>query len=322
MPRVSIVIPSYNHSAFLRPCLASIQAQAFQDWEVLLIDDGSTDDSVQVAHSIAESEPRLRVFSNDQNLGTYGTEARAASIASGNLIAVMNSDDLWEPNKLTTQIALLDRHPEMPLCYTLGSQVDASGSKIEEDVHQGWPTEPVQELLPNLLSENRVLASSVLFRKPYARFDPSLRYSGDWVSLLRASKEGQVGCVAARLSHWRQHDRNSYTSSPKQVDEEIRVRKSILADARYWFVDRVPASEIQNGLGLCAFHLASLHVLQGESGSARSSATFAVRMMRDKKKALKRLLTTVLPISIAKRRLWPNNSGGFEKGGVHELIRW
>lgn len=322
MPRVSIVIPSYNHAAFLRPCLASIQVQTFENWEIVLVDDGSSDGSVAIAQELAATEPRVRVFQNEQNLGTYGTEARGTTLSKGDFVAVMNSDDVWEPNKLATQLTLLDRHPELPLAYTLGWMIDATGATNEEDVHGDWPTEPVQELLPHLLSENRVLASSVLFRKAFARFDASLRYSGDWVSLLRASKEAKIGCVAARLSHWRQHDTNSYTSSPQQVNEEVRVRKSILADSRYWFVDRVPQESIRHGLGLCSFHLAALHVLQGDQASARDSAIFALRLMQNRKSALKRLMATTLPLATARQRLWPGQGGVFVKRSVHELIRW
>jgi glycosyltransferase involved in cell wall biosynthesis len=148
-PHVSIVIPSYNHAPFLRACLESVRVQTFEDWEVILVDDGSTDDSLEIARDFGE---RVRIFRNERNLGTYGTQQRGLEEARGESVAILNSDDLWHPEKLASQVHLLESHPEVPYCYTLGWMVDESGAERRgEDVHADWPTEPVQEVLPRLL---------------------------------------------------------------------------------------------------------------------------------------------------------------------------
>jgi hypothetical protein len=202
----------------------------------------------------------------------------------------------------------MERNPLMPCCYTLGWLADAEGRLEHENVHANWPLDFSQEALPYLLSENRILASSVMFRKGKARFDPSLRYSGDWVALLRATLEAPIGCIPARLSHWRQHSANTYRRSPKQVAEEIRVRRAILEDANRWFVERIPKEDIRAGLARCAVDLAALMVLCGRPRDARHYALRAVRLAPNKRIALRRFLLCSLPISVARERLWPADS--------------
>ena len=80
MPRVSIIVPSFNHARFLPACLGSVLSQSLTDWELHLVDDGSSDDSILIAQGYAESDPRIKVLVNEQNLGTYGTQARALEL--------------------------------------------------------------------------------------------------------------------------------------------------------------------------------------------------------------------------------------------------
>jgi len=310
-PTVSVLIPSYNHGRFLRACLDRIVAQTLTDWEVVLVDDGSTDDSVKIAREYGDA--RVRVYVNEQNLGTYGTEKRALELSTGRYVAILNSDDLWAPTKLERQVDALEATPSLPLAYTLGRMVDET-ERIDtvEDVHADWPREPIQEILPRLLYENRVLASSVLFRRETARFDPSLRYSGDWVALLGPANASPVACVPDDLTFWRQHTHNTYRRSEKQVREEIRVRRAILARSDGWRTPRIRDTQILEGLGRCAMNLAALEVLRGRTAEARSAALKAVRLMPDRRLALRRLAATLLPPVKARRRLWPKDETTFE----------
>lgn len=163
MPRVAIIIPSYNHAAFLGAAIGSVLAQTFQDWTLLVLDDQSPDNSVEVAKSF--DDRRIRVLVNDRNLGTYGSQQRGVEVTESEFVAILNSDDFWEPTKLAKQVALLDLHPQASACFTLGWMADADGAILEEDVHADWPTAEVGDLLPHLLQENRILASSVVFRR-------------------------------------------------------------------------------------------------------------------------------------------------------------
>ena len=260
MPRVAILIPSYNHGRFLEACIRSIQAQTFTDWEIVLVDDGSKDDSVELARRLAAEEPRLRVFVNELNLGTYGTEQRALELSESEFVAVMNSDDLWAPTKLSRQVQQLEDHPESNACYVRGWMVDDVEQVIEEDVHADWPTDAVQDTLPWLLFENRILASGVLFRRAGLKFETSCRYSGDWVALIGAAHQGPLLCISERLVFWRQHANNTYRRSDKQIIEEIRVREAIWTQRREWFGPDRDRTAIQRGLTKNQINLANLYL--------------------------------------------------------------
>lgn len=304
-PRVSVLIPSYNHGRFLGACLDSLRSQTFTDWEAILVDDGSSDDSIAVAQSYGD--PRLSIDQNPTNLGTYGTLARALGLSKAPLIAVLNSDDLWDRKKLELQVESLDSNPQISICYTLGRRIDFEGRINHEDVHAPWPTDLVQETLPFLLSENRVLASSVVYRREAVRFDSSLRFSGDWVSLLKPAWQSPFACVPQNLTQWRMHASNTFVRSPGQIAEEIRVREAILLTGAAWETDRIPSRDIKRGLGKCALHLSALYVLQGRMTDARKASLMSVKLSRGKE-SLRRLAAVSMPKNFAQKRLWPGEA--------------
>lgn len=306
-PKVSIIVPSYNHGPFLRAGLAGVQAQTMTDWELILIDDGSRDDSVAIAREVAASDDRIQVHVNETNLGTYGTQERARLMARSEHIAVLNSDDLWEPTKLEKQLAAIG---DLPVCYTLGWKIDENG-KIDtsEDVHADWPMQSPQELIPYLLYENRVLASSVLFRADSLRFEKRLRYSGDWWALLHCATDGPVALVPERLNYWRMHSHNTFVRSANQVHEEVKVRYAIAVEEWNRARARVGEAAVNRGTGMNWLNLAALQILRGERKAAIQAARIALSQLPDKKIALRRLLSVMLPN--ARQRLWPGDKTVF-----------
>ncbi len=297
---MSVIVPSYNHGRFLRSTLHSALRQTFRDLEVLVLDDGSTDDSLKVAGSIADR--RLRVESNPTNLGTYGTQQRGLERTDSEFVAILNSDDLWEPTKLEKQVAVLEDSPECPYCYTLGWVADAEGNLDRtQDVHDGWPAEPRQDLMPWLLFENRVLASSVLFRRQGLRFHSECRYSGDWVVQLELAAGRRVACVPERLSHWRVHGSNTFLRSAKQAAEEIAVREAISRVGAGWLRFGSDPERVRLGLGQNEINLVALYSPFGRKGPALRAGLRAVRWHPNKRRALRRFATVLLP---ARRWAW------------------
>lgn len=306
MPRVSILVPSYNHGRFLERTLASAIEQTFRDWELLLFDDRSSDDSVAIAQKIAETDPRIRVERNPENLGAYGTQQRALEASSGELIAILNSDDFWHPEKLERQVAALDAHPDASCAFVLGWMTDEHGAPITgEDVHADWPTGPDARYLPYLLHENRILASGVVFRKAGLRFEPTCRYSGDWVALLEAVARGPALCVPERLTFWRQHGSNSYLASPKQLLEELRVRRAIQEHAPRWRALEPDGAAVREGLARNAVHRVACELFFGARGEALRAGLIGLRDHPERRLALKRALSALLPLRSSRRHLWP-----------------
>ena len=305
MARVAILIPSYNHGRYLEACLRSIQAQTFADWEIVLVDDGSTDGSVAFAQELAQTEPRLRVYENAQNLGTYGTEQRALELSDSEFVAVMNSDDLWAPAKLARQIAALSANPTAHAAYFLGWMVDDHGAELPgEDVHAHWPTAAVQDTLPYLLYENRILASGVLFRRAGLRFEASCRYSGDWVALLQAAAKGPLLCDDQRLVFWRQHDNNTYRRSVKQMQEEIRVREAIARDETRWLATAQDVDLVRLGLQRNAFNLSNLYLYFLDQSGFAHHLQEAVKFGLARKTAWKRLASATISLTRTRAYIW------------------
>jgi len=278
VPRVSILIPSFNHAQFLEECLASVRAQSFQDYEIVLVDDRSTDESFELAQRLL---PDGKVMLNHENLGTYGTQSQALAMASGDLIAILNSDDVWAGTKLAKQVALLDAHLDYSACVVQGQQIDEKGALGEV---QGVDFANLER---ELLYRNNVLASGVLFRRAGLRFCSDLRYSGDWVALFEASRRGKIGVVDEVLTYWRQHSHNTYRASAAQALEEIRVREALLQ------AEPVPEN---------LYHLSALYIAFGETKRARTLTTHPLWS----KKYARRKFICGLPTAIAHRMLWPN----------------
>lgn len=308
MATVSVIVPSYNHGRFLTACLDSVLAQTFTDWDLQLIDDGSTDDSVATARSYAARDPRIRVAVNDANLGTYATQQKCLKMSSGPLVAVMNSDDFWHPEKLAKQVAALETSPDATFSYVLGWKADDKGCPDEgEDVHAGWPTTPRQDLLPCLLNENRVLASGVVFRRKGLRFETSCRYSGDHVALLEASWRGPAVCVPERLTYWRMHENNSFTVSERQMLEEVRLREALLAHASDWRRARPGSGAVEEGLAANAQNLFAVYALLGCRGRAWRLGQPMLGHGPSRLRGLKRALGLFLPRRVVRDHFWSAN---------------
>ncbi|MBS1716141.1 MAG: glycosyltransferase family 2 protein [Armatimonadetes bacterium] len=293
--KVSVICPSYNHSRYIAEMVESVMAQTLPVHELIVVDDGSTDDSLAKLKSF--DYPNLRVQQNEENLGTYGTLNRALDMAQGDWIAVINSDDKWAPNKIELQAFGLES-TGLDWGFTLGAQITEEGEVRYVNQHGDWPREVSVDLLPYLFEENRVLASSLVFRKGLIRFDERLRYSGDWVGLMGLALHGSANCCfelppkedysgpawtgrgvlynveppqIEQLTQWRQHTSNSYSRSKKQLAEEIRVRETILANADALLSRTHNQVGGRFRLGRCALHLNALYLMAGRSAQARKA---------------------------------------------------
>lgn len=106
-PHVSVIIPCYNAQPYLARTVASVQGQSFDDWEILIADDRSTDGSLALAQHLAAEDPRIRVLVAEENGGAARARNRAMHAAQGQYIAFLDADDCWRPEKLARQIAFM-----------------------------------------------------------------------------------------------------------------------------------------------------------------------------------------------------------------------
>lgn len=128
VPRVSVAAGIYNCAATLGEAIRSIQAQTYTDWELILCDDGSTDDTVAVAESYAAQDTRIRVVRNPRNLGLNHSLNHCLREARGEFYARMDGDDTCEPDRLAKLVEALDTHPEMAMVSSWMTCFDADGT--------------------------------------------------------------------------------------------------------------------------------------------------------------------------------------------------
>lgn len=208
-PAVSVIMPAYNCAAFLPAAVASVQAQTVNNWELIIVDDHSRDDTLALARQLAASDSRIRVLANEQNLGVSQTRNRAIGEARGTFIACLDSDDIWLPRKLELQLSLLAASGA-DLCYCSYSIIDQEGKPCKADY-----IVPEQVDYEGLLRENVMQCSTMVMPAHIARKYPFTRefYHEDYVLGLSVLRDGgkAVGCAQV-LSHYR-HLENSRSAN-------------------------------------------------------------------------------------------------------------
>ena len=159
---VTIIMPTYNGSKWLKNAILSIQNQTYKHWELIVVDDGSTDNTAQIVMDLMQNEPRIKYFKNEQNLGIQKTLNRGLKEAKGEYVARLDDDDSWpDPLKLKKQVDFLNENSTYVLVGTGVIIVNEEGKELfryllpEED----------NVIRSKILSKNCFAHSSVLFRK-------------------------------------------------------------------------------------------------------------------------------------------------------------
>jgi glycosyltransferase involved in cell wall biosynthesis len=232
-PKISVIIPAYNQAAYLRESIDSVLAQTRPDFELVVVDDGSTDHTLQV---LAEyRDPRLLVV-RQPNAGLSAARNTGIRESSAPLVTLLDSDDFFYPEKLAVLSAYLDQHPEVGMVSGGTVLVDQCSEPLREanKFHEGLD-------LPSLLMGNPFTPSAVMFRRPLlARtglFDESLRACEDWDLWLRMAYAGcQFAWVDQPVVAYRYH-------SGQMTRESERMRKALLMVLDKFFgLPELPAS--------------------------------------------------------------------------------
>lgn len=132
-PLVSIITPSYNSAAFIKETIASVLAQSYPHWEMIIVDDKSKDDTVHLIKQYVERDPRIQLICLTQNLGAACARNIAINRAKGDYIAFLDSDDLWLPTKLEEQVAFMKKG-NISFSFTSYSLISEEGNQMEIEV--------------------------------------------------------------------------------------------------------------------------------------------------------------------------------------------
>jgi glycosyltransferase involved in cell wall biosynthesis len=233
--RTSVIIPTYNYGRFLREAVESVQAQTVQDFEILVVDDGSTDDTPQVLAAL--SDPRLRVF-RIPNSGVSAARNRGLAEARGEFVAFLDADDRWRPSKLERQLALLESEPAVGSVFTdfvrfNELQFLANEFSFYPEL-RSLPTRPshcgggnviLADAFRELLgfAQFPAYVQTVLFRRKLAEelaFPSGKPVSEDLYFLMRLYGRAPVAFIAEPLVEVRRHGKN--TGGEKGGDTTVR----------------------------------------------------------------------------------------------------
>ena len=202
MSIVSVIIPAYNQGSYLEDCIQSVLDQTYQDFEIIIVDDGSTDNTREVGTSFSDSRVH---YIYQSNRGLSGARNTGIRNAKGSFISYLNSDDQFLPDKLKLLVQKLEADPDLGLVAGQAIVIDENGIKLGEIFDAPLPDEPIQLLMGNPLHVGSVLLRSE-WQNRVGFFDEKLHSYEDWDMWLRLAKAGcKFGWVSEPVSLYRFH---------------------------------------------------------------------------------------------------------------------
>jgi len=225
--KVSVIIPNYNNACFLPECLDSVLSQTYQNFEIIIIDDGSQDGSHEILINYQSLHPeKIRYYWHPErkNKGVSSTLNLAIEKSTGEYIARIDSDDIWYPEKLQQQVPILDNHPEIDIVYSCSEFIDRSGKELPglEGKNITNSENPLASMLISFVTPQ----NTVVFRRKVfdqvGLFDESLIYS-DWDLMVRIFSHYKAFFIDKPLAKYRIHDQ----TLSKGIDPQINLARIV-----------------------------------------------------------------------------------------------
>lgn len=224
-PRIAVIMPACNAQAYIETAIRSVQAQTLTDWELLVIDDCSQDQTARLVQRMALQDHRIRLAANEKNMGTACSRNRGLELAQGCYVAFLDSDDRWHPTKLEKQLALAEEK-NADIVYTSYAIVDGDGKKRCPDFIVRQTTG-----LKAMLCRNEIGCSTVLLSPSMAsryRFSEQY-YHEDYALWLNMMQEGAVAAgVSDVLVDYRYHPNSRAANKLCSAKSRWRIYRDLL----------------------------------------------------------------------------------------------
>ncbi|MBD2345352.1 glycosyltransferase family 2 protein [Anabaena subtropica] len=217
MPQVSVVIPAYNAITYLPETIKCLAKQTFDDFEVIIVDDGSLDETAQWVSQL--QDPRIKLITQ-VNQGSSGARNTGIKHSQGEFIAFMDADDFWQPTKLEKQVEALQKKPEVALVYTWVAYIDEAGKptgRIVKHNAEGQVWEKFTER--NLIECGSVPMIRRHCFENVGLFDTSIDAAPDWDMWLRLAACYPFAVIKEPLVSYRQHSNNKSKNYPKLLHD-------------------------------------------------------------------------------------------------------
>ena len=233
MPKVSVIIPTYNCAAYIVHTIKSVLEQTYQDLEIIVIDDGSTDNT----RAVLEPYKNRIIYRDQENQGESAARNKGIGIAEGEYIAFLDADDWWMPTKLERQVAEMDASPEAILAYCLSSIVDDNEQPIQfrGSFNIGQGESGLFSAFERLVLSNCIASiDTVIVRTEILRqttmFDPTIQLSEDWDLWIQLSLKGLFLFIPETLAIYRLRKPNRRLQI-EAADEFVISNEKILSKA-------------------------------------------------------------------------------------------
>jgi glycosyltransferase involved in cell wall biosynthesis len=238
MPRVSVIIPNYNHAPYLKQRIGSVLEQTFQDFEVILLDDYSTDDSRAILSEYA-SLPRVKVVFNESNGGSVFKQwNKGLRMAAGEYVWIAESDDYADPEFLATLVGILDRNPKLGLAFcdswrVLAGEIQEAGELWYGEFEAHYKCDFSENGISYVCRQMAFFgtipnASAVVFRRSVALdsgfADEGFRLAGDWLFWLNILLRADMAYSSRRLNFYRYH---LQTARHKHAKDGVLLEESL-----------------------------------------------------------------------------------------------
>jgi glycosyltransferase involved in cell wall biosynthesis len=237
VPRISVCIPSYNLAEHVGEAIASVLAQSFADFELLIEDDGSPDGSVAVIQSFADSRIALTVKA--VNEGQNRTTNNLVSRAKGEYICLLGADDVWLPGKLAQQVAYMDAHPECGIVFGVPEFIDTRGAALGFPEGYEHPQNQSKEAWQQTLKTgNCLFISTSMYRNNDETFKEPLHLLADLEFYVRVVKNADLHVIQQPLAKIRMRDNKANLSAITTANLERHCDELAQIKAEHYPVDR------------------------------------------------------------------------------------
>lgn len=297
-PKYSVIMTSFNYAAYIGAAIESVLAQTCQDWELLIVDDRSTDESWEIIQQF--QDPRIQCYLQPVNLGACDAYNFALSKARGQYIASLDSDDVFMPCKLERQLAFFERHPEVGICGVFVSEIDHAGSPLTGATpHADWfnvgldLNDPAYWIWTNHLCHSGAVVRADLHRA-LGPFNSRLVFTPDWEFWLRALTAGaRFAVIPEPLVAYRNHGGNitqKTEGNARLLQEHARTASEwlmpwLMRESRFDLMLTLIEGFATRVAGQPAVEVTTARELTGGTGAALAMTT-ALRMIRDQRASI------------------------------------
>ena len=231
MPRVSVIMPVYNGARFIKDSILSILNQTYTDWELIIVNDGSTDKTADIIDKYARSEPRIRVFHLDKNQGVSAASNFAVEQSTGEYITRLDSDDIAFPERLQVQVDFMDNHPDIDLAGSYFKAFHPGGTEFDVVIPTDSAT--LAKLLPtqNQLGHSTVMMRRAIFDK-VGGYDTTFTLAEDYEFYLRVLEHGKIANIPQFLVFYRMHPDQAGARQDAEMKASAKRARSLIKDRK------------------------------------------------------------------------------------------